>query len=194
MINGTGTTTPHDAADAVFETGTRREDVGAALARLDESGKAAFLERLSIRAALAGMQTHDAADAPPEDALLNRIDEVYQSEKALHAAGQRRDLSQPETWVAAEAAFGNDMGFIIKLCGRHISNPTAQFLRYVSDALGVALDQVRQHFAADGILPGVAGAEFKASGKPGKGRVEDFATAVRAADVPDELRARWLAE
>ncbi|WP_267421433.1 hypothetical protein [Methylobacterium sp. GC_Met_2] len=193
MINATGTTTPHDAADAVFETGTRREDVGAALARLDESGKAAFLERLSIRAALAGMQTHDAGDAPAEDALLNRIDEVYQSEKALHAAKQRRDLSQPETWVAAEAAFGSDMGFIIKLCGRHISNPTAQFLRYVSDALGVALGQVRQHFAADGI-PGVAGAEFKASGKPGTGRKEDFGDAVRAADVPDDLRARWLAE
>ncbi|MFW1424724.1 hypothetical protein ACEWAS_22660, partial [Vibrio parahaemolyticus] len=71
--------------------------------------------------------------------------------------------------------------------------PTNRFVRYVADALGVAIGQVRQHFA-DTSPRGLAGVEAKSSGKPNVNMVEDFADAVGKAKVPDELRARWLSE
>lgn len=188
---------PRAMADRIVEAGADPDEIAAALTQLgDQAG--VFLGRLAAHSALR-VGDGDASDAADRDAeasasLLAHVQSVYEAEKADTAALARpKDLSKLPTWVAAKAAFGNDVTFVIKLAGRHVTPPTSRFVRYAADALGVAITQVRQHFA-DGMPRGVAGAEFKSSGKPGTGGVEDFAEAVRAASIPDELRSRWLAE
>lgn len=188
---------PRALADLIVEAGADPDEIASALSQLGDRADA-FLARLAVHSALRG-DDEDPTEAADGDAeasasLLARMQSVYEAEKADTAALARpRDLSNLKTWVAAKAAFGNDVTFVIKLAGRHVSPPPGRFVRYAADALGVALTQVRQHFA-DGMPRGVAGAEFKSSGKPGMDGVEDFAEAVRAASIPDELRSRWLAE
>ncbi len=160
---------------------------------MGEAEKVEFLGRLAVRAALRD------ADGNEEDiddlGLLDGFEQAYAADKARSAGVEgSKDLSRAAPWVAAMDAFNGDDEFVMKLCGRHVSQPPARFIRYVADVLGVAVGQVQQHFAPGGHAPGIAGAENKASGKLGKGRIEDFAAAVQAADIPEELRARWLSE
>ena len=188
---------PRAMADRIVEAGADPDEITAALAQLgDHAG--VFLRRIAAHSAFRGVgedPTEDVdRDAEASASLLVHVQSVYDAEKANTAALEHpKDLSKLPTWVAAKAAFGNDITFVIKLAGRHVTPPTSRFVRYAADALGVAITQVRQHFA-DGMPRGVAGAEFKSSGKPGTDGVEDFAKAVRAASIPDELRSRWLVE
>ncbi len=188
---------PRALADRIVEAGSDPDEIAAALSRLGDRADV-FLARLAAHSALRGGD-EDQADAADGDAiasasLMDRVQSLYEAEKADTAALLHpRDLTNLKTWVAAKAAFGNDVTFVIKLAGRHVSPPPGRFVRYAADALGVALTQVRQHFA-DGMPRGVAGAEFKSSGKPGTDGVEDFKEAVRAASIPEELRSRWLSE
>lgn len=187
---------PHAMADRIVQAGSRPEEIAAALAVLGDD-RAAFLSRLAAHAALrdtAGSAVMDDGGAPVSTSLLAHARAAYEAEKERMATPVHpKDLSRLPTWVAAKAAFGDDVTFVIKLAGRHVTTPTRRFVRYAADALGVAVAQVRQHFA-EGMPRGVAGAESKSSGKPETKGVEDFEQAVRAAKVPDELRARWLAE
>lgn len=188
---------PRAMADRIVAGGSDPDEIAAALAGLGNRADV-FLSRLAAHSALRGNDEDPTGvanrDAEASAALLAHVQSVYEAEKADTAALARpKDLSNLRTWIAAKAAFGNDITFVIKLAGRHVTPPTGRFVRYAADALGVALTQVRQHFA-DGMPRGVAGAEFKSSGKPGTDGIEDFAKAVRAASVPDELRSRWLAE
>lgn len=184
---------PREEADRVFEAGSDPHDAEASLARMDEAGRTEFLSRLAVRAALRDREGDEGAI--DDLGLLDGFERAYAAAKARSTGVEGfKDLSKPAPWVAAMDAFNGDDEFVMKLCGRHVSQPPARFVRYVADALGVGVGQVRQHFAPGGHAPGIAGAENKASGKLGKGRVEDFAEAVQAADIPEELRARWLAE
>ncbi|MCJ2117028.1 hypothetical protein MKK65_10675 [Methylobacterium sp. J-001] len=193
------TTDPRAMADAIFEAGSRPEDVRDALARLG-AGAPEFLGRLAARAAASGephaIERLDgiAGEETMTSALLGRVQADYEVQKAANSASTKaKDLGNLPAWMSAQAAFGNDVTFIIKLAQRSVSPPTGRFLRYVADSLGVAIGQVRQHFA-DTSPRGLAGVEAKSSGKPDVNRVEDFAVAVGRADVPEELRARWLSE
>lgn len=187
---------PRAMADRIVLAGSRPEDVAAALVELGD-GRTAFLSRLAAHAAIrdtAGDVVPDDRDAPVSSSLLAYARAAYEAEKGRTATVVRsKDLSKLPTWTSAKAAFGDDVTFVIKLAGRHVTAPTRGFVRYAADALGVAVAQVRQHFA-EGMPRGVAGAEAKSSGKPDTQGVEEFAQAVRVAKIPDDLRARWLAE
>lgn len=196
MVNDTND--PRALADKIFEAGLKREDIAEALANLGKE-KALFLSRLAVRAALnRGDDDSSPVSTLQEDeadsSLFQNVRAAYEKEKAAaHDRIRPKDLSNMTVWAAAKAAFGNDTTFVIKLAGRSVSTPTNRFIRYAADVLGVAIDQVRQHFS--GTLPrGLVGAEFKSSGKPDVGGVEDFAAAVDAANIPDALKARWLEE
>jgi hypothetical protein len=193
------TTDPRALADAIFEAGSRPEEIQDALARLGTGGPE-FLSRLSARAVVGGQPgAIECIDRTEEEealtsALLDRVQADYEAQKVANAASTKpKDLGNLPSWMSAKAAFGNDVSFIIKLASRNVSPPTNRFLRYAADALGVAIGQVRQHFA-DTSPRGLAGVEAKSSGKPDVNRIEDFAVAVGKAKVPEELRARWLSE
>lgn len=192
------TTDPRAMADAVFEAGSRPEEIQDALARLGH-GAPEFLSRLAARAAVSGgPDVIEGLDVVEEETmtakLLGRVQADYEAQKEANADSVKpRDLGKLPSWMPAKAAFGDDVAFIIKLANRNVSPPTNRFVRYAADALGVAIGQVRQHFA-DTSPRGLAGVEAKSSGKPNVNMVEDFAEAVGKAKVPDELRARWLSE
>lgn len=187
-------TGPREEADRIFEAGLGPDEVSATLGRFDEAARIAFLGRLAVRATLRDGDG-DERGVGEDPTLIDTFERAYAADSDRTAeVARRKNLSDAAPWVAAMDAFNGDDEFVMKLCGRHVSRPTTIFMRYVADALGVAMTQVRQHFEASGQAPGIVGAEHKASGKPGSGRVEDFATAVRTADIPDELRARWLSE
>ncbi|MGU3420779.1 hypothetical protein [Methylobacterium sp. D54C] len=193
------TTDPRAMADAIFEAGSRPEEIRDALALLG-AGAPEFLSRLAARAAVSGepdvIERLDGIEGEETmtSALLGRVQADYEAQKAANAASPKpKDLGNLPAWMSVQAAFGNDVSFIIKLASRNVSPPTNRFLRYAADALGVAIGQVRQHFA-DTSPRGLAGVEAKSSGKPDVNRIEDFAVAVGKAKVPDELRARWLSE
>jgi len=189
---------PRELADKVYEAGMKPDDVAAALEKMGDR-RAEFLSRLAVRSAAGALEDEAVSLASTDvvgndDLAFSALRALYDQKKIDGQAGTTaKDLSSPKVWAAAKSSFGNDTSFVIKLAGRNVSTPTVTFIRYVADALGVALDQVRQHFS--GSLPrGLVGAEFKASGKPDVGAVEDFAAAVNAAKVPDALKARWLEE
>lgn len=185
---------PRSLADRVVEDGSRVEDLVDALSGLGED-RAEFLRRLASRAVLRDQDGEPAAEEPENiDVLIAHAWAIYETEKERTAEANRpKDLSRLPTWIDAKAAFGDDVTFVIKLAGRSVTSPTPRFLRYAADALGVAIAQVREHFA-EGLPRGLAGAENKAPGKPRTDAVEDFETAVRTSNVPETLRARWLAE
>ena len=192
------TTDPRAMADAIFEAGSRPEEIQDALARLGH-GAPEFLSRLAARAAVGGgpdvIEGPDMVEEQTMTAkLLGRVQADYEAQKEANADSVKpRDLGKLLSWMPAKAAFGDDTAFIIKLANRNVSPPTNRFVRYAADALGVAIGQVKQHFA-DTSPRGLAGVEAKSSGKPNVDMVEDFAEAVGKAKVPDELRARWLSE
>ncbi len=185
---------PRSLADRVVEDGGRAEDLVDALSGLGED-RAEFLRRLASRAVLRDQDGEPATEEPGNvDALIAHARAVYEKEKERTAEVNRpKDLAKLPTWIDAKAAFGDDVTFVIKLAGRSVTSPTSPFLRYAADALGVAIAQVREHFA-EGLPRGLVGAENKASGKPRTDAVEDFETAVRTSNVPETLRVRWLAE
>lgn len=192
------TTDPRAMADAIFEAGSCPEEIRDALARLGQ-GAPEFLSRLAARAAVGGEpDATEGLNVTEEDTmtskLLGRVQADYEAQKEANAdSAKPKNLGSLPAWMSAKAAFGDDVAFIIKLANRNVSPPTNRFVRYAADALGVAIGQVRQHFAD--ISPrGLAGVEAKSSGKPDVNMVEDFAVAVGKAKVPDELRARWLSE
>jgi hypothetical protein len=176
------------AADVVYESGSRPDDIRAAAAKLGSANKT-FFERLAIRAALDAAERTATGDEPPAS-LVEAMIGTYETERAASAMP---DLSKPAIWLAAKEAFGNDVSFMMKLVARQVTSPTARFLRYCSDVLGVGLGSVKQHFqtAPDHRLVGV---ERKASGKQIDVGPEPFDEAVRAASVPDDLKRRWLSE
>ncbi|WP_201834958.1 hypothetical protein [Microvirga zambiensis] len=176
------------AADEVFERGSRPEDIRAALAELADE-KRAFLDRLAVRASLQAASECEAEDAPPASIL----DSLMTSYDTARAQARSIDLATPAPWLAAKAAFGNDMPFIMKLAGRQITTPTRGFLRYAADALGVAIERLQEHFIVSG-GPALAGVERKASGKQSGPTVESFEAAIRASKLPEDLKNRWLSE
>jgi hypothetical protein len=189
---------PRTLADSIFEAGSNPDEVGAALDILGDR-KSEFLSRLAARAVLreaAGIASEMGTDdghGVASASLIARVQADYEAERGRAPPSRPKDLSRLPAWIAAKSAFGNDVSFVIKLAGRHVTPPSARFLRYAADALGVAFAQVREHFS-EGLPRGVVGAEHKASGKPANEGIEDFAAAVRVADIPEDLRARWLAE
>lgn len=176
------------AADIVYEGGSRPEDIRAAAAELGDA-KGAFFERLAVRAALDAAE-HTAPDDEPPVHLVEAMIRAYEAERA--ASGQA-DLSKPATWLAAKQAFGDDIGFVIKLFERQVTSPTARFFRYCADVFGVGLGTVKDHFQTAPDLR-LVGVERKASGKQVDVGPEPFEQAVRAASVPEDLKQRWLSE
>lgn len=176
------------AADEIFEKGSRPEDIRAALADLGDQ-KRAFLNRLAVHASLEAAEGSAAEDEPPASIL----DEMLARYEAECGATRHADLAQPSTWVAAKAAFGNDMEFIIKLFERRVTRPNRRFLLDAADAIGTTFEQIAAHFEVGaGLAP--VGVERKASGKQSGPEVESFEAAVRTAKLPDELKNRWLSE
>ncbi len=178
------------AADRAYDSHELREELFDSVPATGEA-RAAFVERVALRLAI------DAASASePEAAGIPAY-----AEERIRAAYERGSqgmpsdalaLDTPAPWLAAETAFAGDMSFLMKLVGRNVSMPTTWFLRYVADALGTRLAVVRRHFETPPDLA-LAGVERKASGKRTGPQVENFIAAVQASDVPDELKARWLA-
>ena len=184
---------PRELADRVVENGSRSEDMVEALPAAGPD-RTLFLRRLASRAVLRERDESGEVEQPGDSsALVASARVVYEAEKERTTAqGAASDLSRLPTWIAAKAAFGNDVTFVVKLAGRLVTAPSPRFLRYAADALGVAVAQVREHFA-DGLPRGLVGAENKAAGKPRADAVEDFEAAVRASKVSEALRTRWLA-
>jgi hypothetical protein len=178
------------AADEVFERGSRPEDIRAALAALGDD-RQEFLDRLAVRSSLhaASEDAADDTEGPPAS-LTSALLETYDRERERAEAV---DLSEPSRWLAVKEAFGSDIVFIMKLVGRQIRAPTAKFLRDAADALGVAVERVKEHLTPTGDV-GLVGVERKAAGKPTGPRVESFETAVRGSKLPEELKKRWLPE
>lgn len=177
-----------DAADDVFERGSRPEDIDAALAQVGNARKV-FFDRLAVRAMLHANIVSETGEAPA--AMVAAAISTLQSKTHPNTAGA--DLGDPKTWLAAKAAFGNDVPFIMKLFGRQVTIPTNRFMRDAADALGVAIDRVRDHFVTSG-PPLAAGIERKASGRQIGPSVESFQQAVASANLPAETKNRWLSE
>lgn len=178
------------AADRAYDSHGPREKLFNAVPATGEA-RAAFVERVALRLAIDAAFTSEPEAAGMPAHAEARVRAAYER----GSQGMDSDalaLDTPTPWLAAEAAFAGDVSFLMKLMGRNVSMPTPRFLRYVADALGTRLAVVRQHFEIPPILA-LAGVERKASSKPSGPQVEDFATAVQASGVPDELKARWLA-
>lgn len=176
------------AADEIFEKGSHPDDIRAALADLGDQ-KRVFLNRLAVHASLQAAEDSAVEDEPPASIL----DEMMARYEAERGATRKVDLAQPSTWVAAKAAFGNDMEFIIKLFERRVTRPSRRFILDAADALGATFAQVAAHFDLGTGLPPV-GVERKASGKQSGPEVESFEAAVHTAKLPSELKKRWLSE
>ena len=103
-------------------------------------------------------------------------------------------LSSPSVWLKAQDALGGDIGFVMKLADGHLRPPRmARGMRYLADALGVTLDQVRSHFR-EGQVHGTLVDEFSSKVKPTSHVTEDFEDAVQEAVIPDAIRRQLIGE
>lgn len=98
------------AADEIFERGSHPDDIRAALADLGDQ-KRAFLNRLAVHASLEAAEDSAVEDEPP----ASIVDEMMARYEAERGATRKVDLAQPSTWVAAKAAFGNDMDAVSRI-------------------------------------------------------------------------------
>ena len=175
------------AADEIFEAVKGPDEVSAAIPAGEEE-RSAFMARLALRAAIDAASEGAPVDVPAS--VSSHLRQAYA--RARLQARPEPDLAAPGTWLGALHAFNGDVAFVMKLAGRNVSRPTARFLRHVADVLGASTAAVAAHFEEpDRFAP--AGIERKSSGKPSAHKVEDFAAAVREADLPDEFKTRWLA-
>jgi hypothetical protein len=176
------------AADAVFAAGLRPDDIRQALAAHPDA-QDALVDRLAAIASLSasGETTADDVSVERLDALVARAMDLYDS---IDSAVQS-DLSAVKTWRAAGPVLGIDMPFLIKLFERRVTMPGRRFLQDASDALGVSVEALGAYFALDP-APSGAGVERKGSGAETGPVRENFADAVKAAQVSDDVKARWL--
>lgn len=175
------------AADRIFEAGAGPEEVSAAMPA-GEDERSEFMARLLVRAAIKAADEGVPVDVPAS--VVGRLRQAY--ERTRPRVRPEPDLAAAATWLGARDAFNGDIAFVMKLAGRNVSFPTRRFLRHVADVLGATVAAVAAHFEPKDRLA-LASIERKSSTKPSAHKVEDFAAAVRQADLPEELKARWLA-
>jgi hypothetical protein len=173
------------AADHAFEAASNEADLLRALAEHADA-EDEFIERLAVRTALASVSEAEKPDLDMNEQIADAIAR-YASMPDPDVA----DLSQPATWTAANDKLGGDMAFVIKLFDRKVSTPTRRFLQDAADALGASLAAIKLHFASVPAV-GPAGVERKASGAQRGLAQEDFASAVSAANISEDLKRRWL--
>jgi hypothetical protein len=202
--------TPETIADRVFELGLQDADLSPVL-HASEDVVNRFLDRLVVRVALSTAENiSDADEAELEEVdfeQMARLESLYHQERHQHAKAVAANLaddtdladdvvrlSRPETWLAAEDAFCCQRLFLMKVASGAYPPPLPSgFHRYVVDNLKVRWEAFSVFLAKPRSQPRL-GYEFNSKIKPtvSTGANEDFAAAVRALPIDEDMKRRWL--